>query len=78
MSAPYGQLTSGFQSANIPAGLCFQTQACMSQKPTAGFRMCICIPSTEGGSGVPGGLEFGPRTTHSTAASFRLPFSLGA
>jgi hypothetical protein len=24
----YGQLTSGFQSANIPAGLCIQIQAC--------------------------------------------------
>jgi Translation initiation factor 1A / IF-1 len=31
--------------------------------------MCICIPSTVGiGGGVtPGGLELGPRTTHSTA-----------
>jgi hypothetical protein len=25
----YGQVTSGFQSANIPAGLAFQIQACM-------------------------------------------------
>jgi hypothetical protein len=26
---PYGQVTSGFQSANIPAGLFIQIQACM-------------------------------------------------
>jgi hypothetical protein len=25
----YGQVTSGFQSANMPAGLCFQIQACI-------------------------------------------------
>jgi hypothetical protein len=28
-SGAYGQVTSGFQSANIPAGLCFQIQACI-------------------------------------------------
>jgi len=72
-SAAYGQVTSGFQSANIPAGLCFQIQACLSQKPTAGTRMCIGIPSTLGAVGTPGGFVFGPRTTHSTATSLRPP-----
>jgi hypothetical protein len=28
-SVLYGHVTSGFQSANIPAGLFFQTQPCM-------------------------------------------------
>jgi hypothetical protein len=28
-SGAYGQVTFGFQSANIPAGLCFQIHACI-------------------------------------------------
>jgi len=28
-SGAYGQVTFGFQSANMPAGLCFQIHACM-------------------------------------------------
>ena len=28
-SIAYGQVTSGFQSENMPAGLCFQIHACI-------------------------------------------------
>jgi DNA-binding transcriptional LysR family regulator len=58
--AAYGQLTSAFQSANIPAGLCFQIHACFSQKPTAGARMCIGIPSTLGAVGNAGRVRVRP------------------
>ena len=42
--------------------------------------MCISIPSTVGivPSDTPGGLEFGPRTTHSTATSLSFPFVPGS
>jgi hypothetical protein len=35
----------------------------MREKPTAGLRMCIGIPSTVYASVTPGGLEFGPWPT---------------
>ena len=45
----HGQVTSGFQSANMPSGLCFQTHACSTYQLSTGFRMCSDSPNTDGG-----------------------------
>ena len=49
----HGQLTSGFQSANMPAGLCLQIHAWAMYQFRTGLSTCSACPNTTGASVFP-------------------------